>query len=259
MAQSLTRHLPLALLAAAILSMAACHHDEPNGNRPGQGGSHVTPGDTVPPNDTTTHPTDTITPPPTDTTSTDTFTLTLSALRDYGYMGQTLQFTAVTSSETTVTWASSNPLAATVDNQGLVSIANLSGDGKTIITASACGVTDSLSLQCLYWAVAALTDGAWSAAPYRQLHHGDTLSLTLVGSNAAPIDDGGFNAASCQWSVTCRQADAGQLFDSSEAPSQTNGWQARYVISPDAPTGVTFTVMARFGQAASALSCVVMP
>ena len=106
---------------------------------------------------------------------------------------------------------------------------------------------------------AALTDGAWSAAPYRQLHHGDTLSLTLVGSNAAPIDDGGFNAASCQWSVTCRQADAGQLFDSSEAPSQANGWQARYVISPDAPTGVTFTVMARFGQAASALSCVVMP
>ena len=238
MAQSLTRHLPLALLAAAILSMAACHHDEPNGNRPGQGGSHVTPGDTVSPNDTTTHPTDTITPPPNDTTSSDTFTLTLSAPRGYGYMGQTLQFTAFTSSETTVTWASSNPLAATVDNQGLVSIANLSGDGMTIITASACGVTDSLSLQCLYWAVAALTDGAWSAAP---------------------IDDDGFNAASCQWSVTCRQADAGQLFTGSEAPSQANGWQARYVISPDAPTGVTFTVMARFGQAASALSCVVMP
>ena len=148
MSRRLTRHTPLLLLAAAILSMVSCQHDEPPVHRPGEHDSIVTPIDTVHPADTTTHqPNDTTTPPPSD--STGAVTLLLSAPRDYGYMGQTLQLTVETSDSATITWKSSNTLAATVDDQGLVSIASLSADAQTTITATAMGVTDSLTLRCL--------------------------------------------------------------------------------------------------------------
>lgn len=262
------KHAPLALLAAAVLCVVACHHDEPWGNRPGQANGSETPADTVhqpsdttnQPADTTNHPTDTT---GNDTTSTDTtasvFTLTLSAPRDYGYMGQTLQLNASTSKPATVKWSSSNPLAATVDAQGLVTIANCVADASTTVTATAGGTSDSLTIHCLYWAVAALTHNTWSTEAYPQIHRGDTLALTIVNSSLAVIDDASFNAAACQWTVSSQTPNAASMLTVLETPTANNGWQMRFVVLPDMPTGITFTVIAQVGKAASFITCAVVP
>lgn len=258
MAHYSTRHLPLTLLLlAAVLSMASCQHDEPRGHSPGRGGTTITPVDTThTPSDTTHTPVDTTTH---STDTTRVLTLELSAPRDYGYMGQSLQLTAVTSHPVTVEWSSSNTLAATVDSHGLVTMSNVTSDAQTVITATADTVSRSMVIRCLYWTVAALDGEQWSTQPYHQVHPGDTLVLTLVGSCLTPIDDNGFNSAACQWSVSSRQADAATLMEAIETPSAANGWQWHHVIAPTAPAGTTFTVMAQLGGAASALTCTIVP
>lgn len=261
----LTRHLPLLLLLVAIWSMASCNHDEPLGNRPGHGGNartdttntRDTTGNVNPP-DTTgrTNPTDTTNR---DTTGNDTFTLTLSAERDYGYMGQSLQVYATTSDSAAVIWKSTNTLAATVNNEGLVLMANVRDDCETHIIATANNVSDTLLLHNRVWRVAMLENNTWATDGTRKVHPGDTIVITIVDSASHLVNDDGFNAGACQWTVTCREAEVAQIISAADAPALGNNWQARYVIAPGSPVNVTFSIQARYQDAAAALSCTILP
>lgn len=70
--------------------------------------------------------------------------------KGYVYFGITLQLTATiypeNASDKTLTWSSSNPNCASVDNNGLVTY---SGDGSTIITVmSSNGISSSCTVEC---------------------------------------------------------------------------------------------------------------
>ena len=264
----LTKLLPLLLLTAAIWCMSACDHDEPRGRRPGSGNSVVqndTTGKITPTDTTTRDTTGRVTP--TDTTGKDTinypppetFTITLSAERDYAYMGQSLQLHATTSDAATVNWKSTNTLVATVNNEGLVMMANVRDNGDTHIIATANNASDSLLLHNRVWRVAMKENNAWITDGTRKVHPGDTILVTIVDNSSQLINDDGFNAAACQWTVTCREVDASGIFSAIEAPSQANGWQARYVIAPGSPVNVTFSIQARYNEAGASLSCTVLP
>ena len=265
------RHLPPLALAAILLCALSCGTDEPRGR---DNGTTPVPHDTTHRNDTT--PTDTThhnTTPndttgntnPADTThhgnndTTTTFSITLNAPRDYGYMGQTLQLNAVTSAAATVSWHSSNSAVATVDASGLVCFNNIAGDGTTVITATASGVSDQVTLTNRCWTVAAWNGTGWDAPSYFTAHPGDTIALTITDSQSHLINDSGFNAAACQWTVTSRNADVASIVKTIAAPTGANNWQYRLAISHEAPAGAIMIVTAQHGDAASALSCVINP
>lgn len=254
----LLRHIPLLLVAAAALSIASCGSDEPQGRRPGEGGSTDTTTDTTQRNDSTVNP-----PGPADTTSRDStssgFSLRLSAPRQYAYMGQCLQLTAITSEAATVKWRSTNTMVAIVDQNGLVVMNNALHDDSTLITATANGIADTLTLTNRAWHVARLEGGHWNSPSINKLHPGDTLTITIVDSGNRPIDDDGFNAGCCTWTVTCREADVAKLIAASLPPSHDNGWQMRYTIASDAPVNVSFSIMARYNGAAASISCTIQP
>lgn len=248
----LLRHLPLVMLTALMLmGTNACGNDEPRGK-------HHSGHDEPTPTDTTHHSGN-------DTTATDTThhndgdttvanTISIHAARDYGYMGQTLQLTAVTSHPATVTWQSLNVAAATIDrDNGMVTFGNVITDATTLITATAAGVSDTMMLTNRCWHVAAWDGNAWTAPSYFVLHRGDTLVVTLADSQSRAIDDQGFNAASCQWTATSRNA-ATTIITAAASDAEPNAWQRHFFIAADAPAGATFTVTAVFGDAASTLS-----
>ena len=255
--RSLLHHLPLALLTAFLLMGVNACGDEP-------GGRHHSNHDNSAPTDTTNHGSDTTGRGDTttvDTTAVDTthngggdttavFTLNIQALRNYGYMGQTLQLTAVTSSPAAVTWHSSSPSVAYIDQDGMVTFNNAITDGSTLVTAPAAGISDSIQLTNRYWQVAAWDGNAWNAPAYLPIHRGDTLVFTIADSQLLVIDDQGFNAAACQWTATARNAEG----DIITAITSGEARQRRFVISPEAPIGATITVLARYGEAASMLS-----
>ena len=260
----LARHLPILLVIAAVCCVASCGHDEPGGKRPGNNGSIVN-------NDTTTRDT-TGRVTPNDTTSRDTtgrdttggspsaaFTLKLSAERDYGYMGQTIQLHAITSADATVKWKSTNTLAATVNNEGLVLLAIVREDCEARIIATANNTSDSILLHNRAWYTTLKENGTWATGEHRKVHPGDTLALTIVDQSFHLINDNGFNASVCQWVPACYETDIDNITSYIEAPSQTNGWQARWVIAPGAPVNVSFTVTASYNGAASTLSFIVLP
>ena len=264
----LTKHLPLLLLTAAICGISACDHDEPRGRRPGSGGTIVTNDTTgnVNPTDTTARdttnqvtPSDTIPKDTTNNPPSETFTITLNAARDYAYMGQSLQLYAITSDSATVKWKSTNTLVATVNNEGLVLMANVRDNCDTYILATANNVSDSLLLHNHVWRVAKMENNAWITDGTRKVHPGDTILMTIVDSSSQPINDNGFNAGACQWTATCREADTSSIFSAIEAPSQANDWQARYVIAPNSPVNVTFSIQVRYREAAASLSCMILP
>ena len=265
-----SRHLPLMILSVIMLCAVSCGTDEPR--RTQDGGSTPVPFDTTHRNDTTpadtTHhgnnPSDTTgNTTPSDTThhsgndTTATFTITLNAPLDYGYMGQTMQLNAVTTRPTSVTWKSSRPLFATVDADGMVTFSNTDRDGNTVITATANGVSDSVTLTNRCWKVAARSGNGWSTADYLNAHPGDTIVLTIVDSQAYAINDKGFNAGACQWTASSRNADISKVVGAVTSPAEANNWRYTMVITPDAPAGAIIIVMAQYGDAASALSCVI--
>lgn len=252
MSRRVSRHLPLLLLTALVLlsAVSACGDDEP---RHARSNDHDTPADT------TRHPNDTTAHHGTDTTATDTttsppFTLTITAPRPYGYMGQTMQLTAVTGAPATVLWRSSHTAVATVDAGGLVTFANARQDGTTVISAAAGGTADSILLTCRHWAVAAWASTAWAVPDYHTVHPGDTVALTIVGANGQPVDDDGFNAGACDWALSCRDADVARVITPLANPAAANGWQAIYLIADDAPAGTLVTVIASHGVAAASLT-----
>lgn len=262
----LARHLPILLVMAAVCCVASCGHDEPGGRRPGNNGGTIIHYDTTSTRDTTGRVT------PTDTTSRDTtgrdttggspsstFTLKLSAERDYGYMGQTIQLHATTSADATVKWKSTNTLAATVNNEGLVLLANVRDDCETRIIATANNTSDSILLHNRAWYVALRENGTWATNEHRKVHPGDTLALTIVDQSFHLINDNGFNASACQWVPACYETDINTIMSAIEVPSQANGWQAKWVMAPTAPINVSFTVTAHFNGAASTLSFIVLP
>ena len=264
----LTKLLPLLMLLAAIWCVSACDHDEPRNRHTGNGNTIVTNDTTgrVNPSDTTRDTTGNVTPK--DTIGTDTtnyppppaaFTITLNADRDYAYMGQSLQVNAITSETATVKWRSTNTLVATVNNEGLVMMANVRDDCETHIIATANNMSDSLLLHNRVWHVAMKENNAWITEGTRKVHPGDTILMTIVNSSSQLINDEGFNAGTCQWTVTCREADVDSLFSAIEAPSQANGWQAKYVVAPVSPLNVTFSIQVRYNEAATALSCMILP
>lgn len=250
--KSLLRHLPLAMLTALLLMGANACGDEPSGKRHG---NH----DDSAPTDTTHHGNDTTGRG--DTTAVDTthqgggdtsavFTLNIQAPRNYGYMGQTLQLTAMTSSPTAVAWHSSNPTVATIDQDGVVTFNNAITDGSFLITATAAGVSDSIQLTNRCWQVAAWDGNAWNAPSYLAIHRGDTLIFTIADSQLHAIDDQGFNAAACQWTASARNAEGEIITEIASSEAR----QRQFVIPNDAPIGATVTVLARYGDAASILS-----
>lgn len=246
-----SRHLPLLLLTVLVLlsAVSACGDDEPRHTKPHD---HDTPADTTHhPNDTTHHGSDTTAA---DTTTQPPFTLTVSAPRPYGYMGQTMQLTAVTSTPATMTWHSSHTAVATVDASGLVTFGNARQDGTVVISAIAGDTADSVTLTSRHWAVAAWASTAWTSPDYHTVHRGDTVALTIVDGSGQPIDDEGFNAGACEWTLTCRDADVTRIISPLADPCAANGWQAFYLIAEDAPAGTLVTVIASHAAAASSLT-----
>lgn len=247
------RHLPLLLCIAVAMCISSCG-DEPHPR-------HYDGPDT--PTDTTQHPTDTTGGTPADTTShnsdTTIFSIALTAARDYGYMGQTLQLQADTTGGTgeAIKWTSSRGDVATVDAQGLVTFANVRQDGQTVISATSQGHTATLTLHCRQWLVAALDSSGWRADETITVYRGDTVTLTIVNSTLNPINDNGFNAAACQWKHSSRDADIALVITQVMAPEAANGWTARYVVSPTAPTGAIVNVMASLGEAAATASLLI--
>ena len=258
--RNVLRHLPLLLCCLVVaLDITSCG-DEPRHPRPGSP-DNDTPADTVQPVDTTAN--DTTGGTPVDTTTADTtgsgtdqLTITITAPRNYGYMGQTMQLKATTSAEpsTPVTWTSSRPDVATVDHDGFVTFANVREDGQTVITASADGASATLTLSCRRWAVALRDGTAWVIPDAATAHRSDTITLTIVNSSLRPIDDNGFNAASCQWSHSSRNADVATLIGQVLPPEASNGWQTRYIVAPAPADGAILTIKATLGDAASSLS-----
>lgn len=246
------RHLPLLLCIAAAMCIVSCG-DEPHARHYGGNDN---------PADTTHHSTDTTGGAPADTVShndTTVFTITLSAPRDYGYMGQTLQLQADTAGGTgeSIKWTSSRSDVATVDANGLVTFANVRQDGETVISAMSQGQTATMTLHCRQWLVAALDSGGWRTDETLTAHRGDALSLTIVDSALKPINDDGFNAGSCQWKHSSRDADIALIIAQVMTPDATSGWTAGYVVSPTAPIGAIVTVMASHGEAAASISFLV--
>lgn len=250
-----SRHLPLLLCCLMAAAIAACGGDEPSDNRPGRHG-HDTPTDTT----GNTTPSDTI-HNPTDTTPSDPPrpTITVTAPRGYGYMGQTMQLTAVNGDGHSVaaTWTSSRTDLATVDDNGLVTFANTRQDGQTLITAAADGATATLQLDCRQWTVAMHDGIQWAIPDLPSAHVGDTLVLTITDSALNLINDDGFNASSCTWSHNSRNADPDDIVARVYPPDAPNGWCARYVISPTAADGAIINIRATLGAAASSLSIVI--
>lgn len=150
-------------------------------------------------------------------------------------------------------------MVATVNNEGLVMMANVRDNCDTHIIATANNVSDSLLLHNRVWRVAMKENNAWICDGTRKVHPGDTILMTIVDSSSLLINDEGFNAGACQWTVTSREADVNSLFSAIEPPSQANGWQARYVVAPESPVNVTFSIQVRYNEAATALSCTVLP
>lgn len=262
---NVSRHLPIVMLTAILLSAVSCGTDEPRGRDHGTNGDGTPiPHDTIHHNDTT--PTDTTHhgDNPADTThqgndndTTATFTITLTAPQDYGYMGQTMQLSALTSRPATVTWHTSRAAIATVDGSGKVTFSNTDSDGTAVITATANGVSSQVTLTNRCWKVAAWDGTAWCAPAYLNVHPGDTIPFTIVDSQAHAINDLGFNAAACQWTVSSRNADVNDVVKVIATPTATNHWQYRLAVSPDAPAGPIIMVMAQLGEAASVLTCVI--
>ena len=267
---TVSRHLPLLILSAIMLCAISCGTDEPRGR---QNGTTPVPYDTTHRNDTT--PTDTTHHGnnPADTTGhstpgdtthhgnsdSTTFTITINAPRDYGYMGQTMQLNAVTTRPATVTWHSSQTAIATVDASGMVCFNNTDEDGTTSITASANGVSNSITLTNRCWSGAALNGSTWITPTYLNIHAGDTIALTIVDSQFHAINDQGFNAAACQWTVSSRNADVSTTVKNISTPTATNNWQYRIAVSAEATAGTIIRVIAQHGEAASALSCNIIP
>lgn len=259
------RHLPLMILTAIMLCAVSCGNDEP---RSKSNGSTPVPFDTTHRSDTTpngNNPADTTNNGnnPTDTTnngSNDTtaaFTITVKAPQDYGFMGQTMQLTAVTSQPAAVTWHSSQTATATVDANGLVSFYNTDRDGTTVITATANGVSDKITLTNRCWHVAARSGNAWVAPDYLNAQPGDTIILSIVDSQAHAINDNGFNAGACQWSIISSNASIESIVKTITKPTVSSNWQYILTISPDAPQGAIFIALAQYGNAASALQCAI--
>ena len=233
----------------AISGFTSCG-DEPQHHRPGTHSS-----DTIQPPDSTHHPTDTTSR---DTTSRDTtrFTISIAAPRPYGYMGQTMQLTATTSSRAPIVWSSSRTDLATVDQSGMVTFANSRTDGQAIISATANGVTATLPLECRCWQVAMQDGTAWTVPEAPTVHPGDTLVLTIVDSGLRTIDDGALNAA-CRWSYSSRNANISTLV-AQVLPSGTSPlWLTRYVIGPSPANGAILIVKASLGDAASSMQVVI--
>ena len=257
--RNLLHHLPLAILTALLLMGAYACGDEPSIK-------HHSNHDDPTPADTTTHGSDTTSHGDTttvDTTAVDTthtgggggdtttiFTLSIQAPRNYGYMGQTLQLTAVTSSPASVTWHSSSPTVAFIEQDGMVTFNNTITDGSSLITATAAGVSDSIRLTNRRWQVAAWDGNSWKAPPYLTVHQGDTLVVTIADSELLAIDDQGFNAAACQWTASSYNTEGNIITPIASSEST----RRRYVISPNAPIGATVTLLARYGEVASMLS-----
>lgn len=248
--RDLLHHLPLAILTVFLLMSVNACGDEPGVNR------HRNHDDPTPA-DTTHHGNDTTSRG--DTTAVDTthhndttaaLTLSIQAPRNYGYMGQTLQLTAVTSSPTTVTWHSSSPAAVTIDQSGMATFTNTLTDCTALITATAAGASDSIQLTNRCWQVAARDGNAWSAPPYLNIHRGDTLVFTIADSQLLAIDDQGFNAAACQWTAAARNGEGDIITPITSGEAR----QRQYFISHDAPIGAIVTITARYGEVASMLS-----
>ncbi|MBR4828822.1 MAG: Ig-like domain-containing protein [Muribaculaceae bacterium] len=258
-----SRHFPLYFLLVMMLMACAtsCGSDEPYHHMPGRENGHDTPADTThgthTPADTTAGDTTAR-----DTTARDTsasFSIKLSSPRDYAYMGQTLRLTATTSTPTTVKWKSTATRIATVDSSGLVTFNNLHENGETAIIATACDMSDTLWLHARWWTIAERSATAWITPATHTFHPGDTIALTIVDSNTQPVNDNGFNAGSCQWTIYCYAPDVAQVINMTQPPSNENGWQAVYAIGNSAPIGTTFTIMAQFNEAASSITCTILP
>lgn len=240
------------MIAAMVLCAVACSSDEPDVVRPHY---HDNAADT-----TGTAPKDTTGTTPPDTTGNDTippFSLEISAPRDYGYMGQTLSLTAVTSAPATVQWRSLNTTVATVTSEGTVTLVNTREDGIAPIVASANGRTDTLLVHNRMWQVAAWSGGKWSTSANHTAHPGDTITMTIVDSQQSQVVDNEFHAGACQWSVSSRSADVSHLLADTIVAAAANGWHVSWIVAGNAPPGATFTVMAKYGDAASSLSCVI--
>lgn len=260
--KSMLRNLPLLMLTVLLLSGTASCGDEPqsihSGNPIPVDTTRHNNNDTTS-NDTTGHGNDTTATDTTHHNSGDTTTtvlLTILAPRDYGYMGQTLQLAASTSSPATVTWRSLNTSIATIDkDNGMVTFGNVVADGSTLITAMAAGATDTIMLVNRCWKVASWDGNAWTGPSYLPVHQGDTLVFTISDSQSHAIDDQGFNAAACQWSATSPNGEAGII--TTLSTGEADARQRRFVIAPDAPVGAYITIVARYGDAASSLMCVI--
>lgn len=250
------RHLPLLLLSAIVMLGVASCGDEPRDIRHGEHGR----------TDTTT--TDTTHHHGNDSTGNDTthhhgndtmpaFAITLTAPRDYGYMGQTMQLAVTTSRPAEVTWHSSLTTAATVDQNGLVTFSNTTNDATTRIMVSAAGCSDSLLLTNRHWAVGAWIGNEWTRANYLTCRQGDTIALSIVDSQSRLIDDNGFNAAAVEWTATCYNADISTIVTAIDTPRQTNEWKALWRVNDKATPGAIITIIARHGEAASSIALTV--
>ena len=254
----LLRHLPiLTFTAFLLLNIAACGNDEPRGKRHDEHGDRPTPTDSTQHSDTTARDTTvTDTTHHNDPDPTDVFSITVTSPRDYGYMGQDLQLTAVTSHAATVTWKSTCTAAASVNADGLVHFNNARNDSTTLIIATANNVADTLALSTRCWKVAAWNGSGWVSPSYITAHPGDTLVLTIADTGMRPINDQGFNASACQW-TTSTLTGSDNVITTVNTTGTNSQWQRHMAIAADALPGTIIICMAQYGDAAAAISCTI--
>ena len=181
-------------------------------------------------------------------------TLSLQAQRTYGWMGQTIQVSANTTTDATISWHCRPAMVASVDENGLVTLRSITADTEFAVIGAANGISDTLTLQNRVWKLGVWNGSSWQTGSIVKGTAGGTIYVTLVDSNGAMINDDGFNAGVATFSVNAAAPEFTQPVTNIVTPTEGNGWQAAFTIATDAPLGSSFDIIAKYNGAVARIS-----
>ena len=179
--------------------------------------------------------------------------------------GQSLQLQAHTSREATLSWTSSNTAVARVDNAGLVQFLTTTEDHTIAVTASAEGVTASISLLCHGWQISYQNNGVWKMPGVSTITiaRDGELRVSARDMNGAALPGWAYDSPGWQWQVTALSAmgttiTTETVIDRVQQPAATTDHELRLHIAPAAPQGTLITITAIQGIARQTIMCMVM-